>query len=293
MYVDEMPKPWESEFGNILYEATKYWEKQIPGTRFYVVEFLRDADFVVQWASEYQGDTLGYYTTNTVNDYGKPYIAITLGYMDGPEVKWQDRKFHLVEAEYAKLITVHELGHAIGLDHSNEPNDIMYPSIYDYDDWLITKYTLNVFDQDGRDFFENIASQTDQLFSLISQDESNSEIDRLKESLYNKQGELYSYSFQSPKANTEMNKAWSAFSLAKKYLADAEWTQKEGEQLIVDNKFEDANYKYSYSLKMVNNAWIPLLEVDSYLSAAKQLEFGYQEKKAEDEEKTCFLFWCW
>jgi len=293
IHVLDMPEQWKQHFSDVLPEAKKYWENRIPGTKFVEIFQREKADFVLQWASEYQGTKLGYWTPNSNNDLGKPYIAITLGYMDGPEVKWQDRKFNLIDSEYAKLITVHELGHAIGLDHSGDPNDIMYPSIYDYDDWLKTKYTLNVFEQDGRDFFENIASQTNQLFSLISQDEANSEIDRLKESLFNKQDELYSYSLESPKANTEMSKAWSTFSLAKKYLADAEWTQKEGEQLIVDKRFEDANFKYSYSLKMVNNAWIPLVEVDSYLSTAKQLESGYQEKKVEDEKKTCFLFWCW
>ena len=83
MYVDKMPEHWKSKFGNLLYDATQYWENRIPGTHFYQETNREKADFVVQWASQYQGTTLGYYTSDTNNDYGKPYIAITLGRMTG------------------------------------------------------------------------------------------------------------------------------------------------------------------------------------------------------------------
>jgi len=142
LYVGEMPKHWKSQFGNSLFYATQYWEKQFPDTNFYKVSNLEDADFVVQWASEYQADEktntkkLGYYTTNTKNEYGKPYVAITLGFMTGDGL---NKKFELVDEEYALLITIHELGHAIGLGHSDNPNNIMYPSIYNYDQWLLEK----------------------------------------------------------------------------------------------------------------------------------------------------------
>ena len=139
LYVGEMPKHWEPQFGNLLYHATQFWQKQFPDATFYKVSNLEDADFVVQWASEYQADKktktkrLGYYTTNTRNEFGKPYVAITLGFMTGEGI---NKEFQLVDKEYALLITVHELGHAIGLGHSDNPNDIMYPSIYNYPEWL-------------------------------------------------------------------------------------------------------------------------------------------------------------
>ena len=71
LYVGEMPKHWETKFGNLLFYATQYWQEQFPNTRFYKISSLEDADFVVQWTSEFQANEktntkkLGYYTTNT------------------------------------------------------------------------------------------------------------------------------------------------------------------------------------------------------------------------------------
>ena len=147
LYVGDMPKHWESKFGNLLYHATQYWQNQFPETTFYKVSNLENADFVIQWASEYQSDEktntkrLGYYTTNFKNEYGKPYVAITLGFMTGEGI---NKKFQLVDEEYALLITVHEIGHAIGLGHSDNPNNIMYPSIYNYQEWLELKETSDL-----------------------------------------------------------------------------------------------------------------------------------------------------
>ena len=140
VHIIDMPKQWQSQFGHLYDEGTKYWEEQIPGTYFTEIAYREKADFAIQWSSKFEGDRLGYYTTDVDNDFGIPFIAITIGYMDDDEsIKWQDRKFNLVDPEYAKLITIHELGHAIGLDHSKNPDDIMYPSIYNYDLWLSQK----------------------------------------------------------------------------------------------------------------------------------------------------------
>jgi len=140
VHIIDMPVQWQSQFGHLYDEGTKYWEEQIPGTYFTEITYREQADFVIQWSSKFEGDRLGYYTTNTDNDFGRPFIAITIGYMDDDEsIKWQDRKFNLVDPEYAQLITIHELGHAIGFDHSKNPDDIMYPSIYNYDLWLSQK----------------------------------------------------------------------------------------------------------------------------------------------------------
>jgi plastocyanin len=115
VYVDEMPKQWEPEFGNILSNATQWWEERLPGIKFQQVQSIDDSDFVVQWASQYLDKTLGYYTPDTNNYYGKSYITITLGYFDDESIPSTKRKFNLQDPELVLEITKHELGHALAL----------------------------------------------------------------------------------------------------------------------------------------------------------------------------------
>ncbi|MGI0022862.1 MAG: matrixin family metalloprotease, partial [Nitrososphaeraceae archaeon] len=138
--IQKMPVQWQDKFGDVLYNATKYWENRLPGLKFYSVPYPHQADFVVTWASQYLEGKLGYYTPNTNNEYGKPYVAITLGY-------FKDKKWNLVAREYVIEITKHELGHAIGLKHSNDPKDIMYPYIHNYERWLLEQNANLLSDQ--------------------------------------------------------------------------------------------------------------------------------------------------
>lgn len=129
VYVDQMPKQWEDEFGNILHNATQWWEQRLPGLDFQEVQSVAESDFVVQWSSQYLDKTLGYYTPDTNNYYGKPYVTITLGSFDDESVPSTQRKFNFHDPEFVLEITKHEIGHTLGFEHSDNPYDIMYPSM--------------------------------------------------------------------------------------------------------------------------------------------------------------------
>lgn len=286
IYIGKMPEQWKDTFGNVLYDATKYWEKRIPGTQFYQVEQSRNADFMIQWASQpieiEDGKTrLGYYTTNTDNDFGLPYVQITLGF-------FEDGNWNLVDSGYALEITKHEIGHAMGFGHSNDPNDIMYFALYDYDDWLVKKYSGELVLNLGSP--QNIVTSYTRL-SQDLQEKTNRNVEQLKGSLYSKQDWLASLNFESKEANMELGKALKTLDEAKEYLSSAEWTQKEGEQFLADKSWEQAYYKYQYTEKMAEQAWTPLIQVDTFVKTAQEIE---AEKVQENQkEEFCFLFWCW
>lgn len=258
-----MPVPWQKNFGDVLYQATKYWEDRIPSLNFYSVDNPDQADFVVTWASQYLEGKLGYYTTNTDNDYGKPYIAITLGC-------FKDKKWVLVSREYAIQITEHEIGHAIGFKHSNDPNDIMYPTIENYKSCtdvkpskqskVVGKITVTPIDWKKKSSeYQNLA---------------NSKINALKPSVLLAEQSLKSTWYKNSEAQVVVNKAWTALWWAKKYLSDAEWTQEEGRVLIFKSNFKDAYYKFQYSYDSAEKIEPRLLEITAYLKKAHELQYG-------------------
>lgn len=98
------------------------------GTPF-PIRILRDergeADFEVRWTSSLGGDQLG--VTSTVwrsgpSGTGMEVTALTLA-TRAPRNAQQ----HLDPAQVG-LTAAHEMGHALGLPHSDSPRDVMYPT---------------------------------------------------------------------------------------------------------------------------------------------------------------------
>jgi len=113
VYVDELPS-WADYAGSVMYDSTRYWEKPNPGLKFYVTENPNNADFRVQWVKDFGGERAGY-------AYGDQFIEVGLG-DSNCHGKWQQ-----YSSNYVNQIMTHEIGHVLGLDHSNDVNSIMYP----------------------------------------------------------------------------------------------------------------------------------------------------------------------
>ena len=113
VYIDDLPE-WASYAGNVMYEATQYWEERLPGMAFYQVDDPAQADFRVQWVKEFGVEHVGY-------ALGTQFIEVGLGDSDC-EGRWSP-----YSSRYVTEIMAHEIGHVLGYGHSDDPSDIMYP----------------------------------------------------------------------------------------------------------------------------------------------------------------------
>jgi len=277
IFENDMPKHWKPQYQYVLGAATKYWEQQQPGVKFFKVAEYDRADLSLQWASEYASGALGYYN---LDKNGKPQIAVTLGFFDNSE-KLDKMQFHRVSADYATTITKHELGHFLGFSDSNVPTSIMYYSLHDYDTWENAQMP-----QEKQFLVKQTPSKPDyKTKSLDLQPAVNLKINSMKRGLAIAEKSLDKINFESTEAKLEFGKAWNSFGEAKKYLSDAEWYQKEGESSVARAVYDNAYSNYYYSLSNAEKIDPYFFEIYDHLNTAQELEDGYNKAQKDYSQK--------
>jgi hypothetical protein len=257
IYEQKMPTHWQENFGDVLSDATQFWQNKTKGLKFEMVQHSEQSDFVVEWASQFESGKMGYYSPDNSNHYGKPKLAITLGF-------FKEGKWNFIQPEYVLEITKHELGHAIGLPHSTDPNDIMYPQIEDYESW-----------QKSRVVQQPAATQTSTDWKEKStkyQERSDQKLYVLKSELSKTEASLNSYVATNLASKSELDKAWNAFWAAKKHVNDAELIQKDADVLFYAASYQDSYYKYKSSFDNANLASASFLQMQIYLNNADTLQ---------------------
>lgn len=256
MYVEKMPQHWQGQYGDVLTNATQYWEGKNPGIKFDTTQYVDKADLVVEWASQYGEGRLGYYSADTDNVYGKPTMAITLGF-------FEDKEWRLASPDQVLQITKHELGHAIGLPYSTDPNDIMYPTVEDYESWQQDSEQPPAFNTSAdwhsrSEKYQNMASQT--ILPLASK-------------INEKQSLLNSASYDSMAANDALNDAWMAFWWAKKYLSSAEEMQVDGGSSVLQSNYYDSHIKFKSSYDYAKKAEQKITQITEHIEKADSLAY--------------------
>ncbi len=124
VYINEQPTGLPLDHVSTLENSFDFWEMQELSTnnqkakiKFEVTNLKHEANVWVTWVVRNIGEgVLGH------AHLGKGIVEVTLGDYDC------DGSFQLYDVKSVETIMTHELGHSIGLQHTTDQTNIMYPS---------------------------------------------------------------------------------------------------------------------------------------------------------------------
>ena len=114
VYAEPLPD-WAVKAKDAINDAMTFW-KQNTGVEFTLVDSPQNANIVIKWIKE----SAGVYDAYTIN---QNRIDISVGNTAC------DGTWHSFDSNSVSALTIHEFGHALGLEHSSDPNNVMFPVI--------------------------------------------------------------------------------------------------------------------------------------------------------------------
>lgn len=134
VYIDDLdvPEHYSPSYKEDVLNALAYWEKGGNGQLEYQPEFqvveIDNADILIMWVDNLEKDTGA---ASGVAGFTRPYVVD--GRFERADIvletgNYQGYAWRQYGDSSMEDIAAHELGHALGLGHSEDRNDIMYPS---------------------------------------------------------------------------------------------------------------------------------------------------------------------
>ncbi|WP_340820143.1 matrixin family metalloprotease [Methanolobus sp. WCC4] len=134
VYIDErdVPEHYSPSYREDVEKALEYWDSGGNGQLTYEADFeivdVDNADILIMWVDNLEKDTGA---QDSVAGFTRPYIVngrfkrIDIVLETG---NYQGYSWNQYGDTAMEDIAIHELGHALGLGHSSDRDDIMYPT---------------------------------------------------------------------------------------------------------------------------------------------------------------------